>query len=123
MSKKGHYKSKYGAWAGNSRGQPPDYNFCCAEITYYIGQWPHQKQCGKKCGYGPDGAYCKVHDPKAVEERREKSDARYREKTNKERYQWYGKTFYDALEQIANGHNDAMGLAKAVIKKFQEGMN
>lgn len=115
------HKKSYGAWAGFPSGHAPDLTRCCEEVTYYIGGWPKHKQCTRKCGHGPMGAYCKQHDPVAVKERQEKANADYRAKANAERYKWYGPTFFKALEEIAAGHNDARGLAQEVIAKFKEG--
>jgi hypothetical protein len=45
----------------------------------------------------------------------------YNTKWNKERYGYHGRTFYNALKQIADGHSDARGLAQEIIAKFHEG--
>jgi len=36
------------------------------------------------------------------------------------RYEWHGKTFFAAIKQIADGHNDARGLAQEVVDKFEK---
>lgn len=53
-----HQKS-YGQWAGNPKGNPPDTARCAEEIRP-AGQWQFS-QCSRKCGYGPNGVYCKQH--------------------------------------------------------------
>lgn len=114
------YKPRYGDWAGNPQGHRPDYDACCFEVfPNERGAIPHQ--CRKKRGFGPGLAYCKQHDPGAVQARRDAADEKYRVESNKRRYQWYGRAFYDALEQIANGHNDARGLAQQIIAEFKAG--
>lgn len=113
------YQEKYGAWAGHPEGHPPDHTRCCEEITYYVGRWPKHKQCDRKRGHGPEGAYCKQHDPEVVAKRRSEKDQREREKWNERRYEFYGKSFFKVLEQIAAGHNDARGLAQETIAKFK----
>lgn len=115
------YKDGYGKWSGNPKGHAPDYTLCCEEVWERNMRWSRAYQCSKKRGHGPDGAYCKQHDPDVVKARQEKSEKRAREKINKERYKLYGRTFFDALEKIANGHNDARGLAQEVIADFKEG--
>lgn len=114
------YKERYGAWAGNPQGRAPDLTRCC-ETVHRQGDWI-STQCNRKRGYGPDKAYCKQHDPEAVKARREASEAKYNAEFNKRRYEWYGKTFFVALEQIANGHNAPRTLAREMIDEFMKGM-
>lgn len=114
------YKPRYGQWAGRPNGAAPDYTCCCEEV-FPAGRGELHHQCRKKRGYGPDAAYCKQHDPDAVKARKAAADEKYRIQHNRQRYQWNARTFYAALEQIANGHNDARGLAQEVIAKFKEG--
>lgn len=116
------YKDKYGAWAGRPAGSAPDFTRCCEEVTTYIGGWPRYHQCARKRGHGPDGAYCKQHDPVAVKAREEASQARYTADYNKRRYGFHGEKFFNVLKEIAEGHNDARGLAQETIDKFMEGM-
>lgn len=111
------YKDGYGAWAGQPRGYAPDYAYCCEEVPEG-GRSVKFHQCNKKRGHGPDQAYCKIHDPDAVAARREKQRIAYEEKSRKWRYEFYGKSFYDVLVQIAEGHNDARGIAKEIVDKF-----
>lgn len=114
------YPNSYGTWAGNRTGSAPDYGRCC-EGVWSKERWPRQYQCTRKRGHGPDGAYCKLHDPEAAKARQKASDARWAEKWNKDRYQFYGRTFFDALLKIAEGHNDARGLAQEIIADFKAG--
>ncbi len=112
------YRAKYGAWAGYPNGTKPGFTRCCESVTRYVGRWPQHAQCSNKRGHGPDQAYCKTHDPARVAARKEESDKRYRAKVDKWRFEAYGKSFYDVLVQIADGHNDARSLAKETISKF-----
>lgn len=113
------YPKSYGAWAGNTRGNAPDFNRCCESVS--DARIFHHYQCSRKRGHGPDQAYCKTHDPEAVAAREKKSHDEYVIKHNKERYRWNGPAFYAALKQIAEGHNDARGLAQEVLKTFHDG--
>lgn len=115
------YKEKYGIWAGHPHGYAPNFTFCCEEVGRELGRWTTYGQCSRKRGHGPDGAYCKTHDPEVVAKRRKDSESRGNDKYNASRYQFYGKSFYRTLKQIAGGHNDARGLAKEIIEKFHEG--
>jgi len=115
-----HYKKRYGNWGGRPNGDAPDYSKCCHEV-FPSERGAIHHQCFRPRGHGPDGAYCKQHDPAAVKARNKASTARYNEQFNKERYKWHGRAFFDALVLIAEGHNDARGLAQEVIDKFNEG--
>lgn len=116
----GSYPESYGAWAGYPAGHKPDLARCCVEVTGG-GRWPLYHQCLRSRGFGPQGAYCKQHDPDVVAKRRAENDRIATEKWNKERARFYGATFLKALQQIADGHNDARGLAQEVIADFKKG--
>lgn len=98
----------------------PDYTRCC-ELVMGPERYFNSHQCRRKRGHGPDEAYCKQHDPAVVAARREKQEARWKAEFNRDRIQWNGKVFLEALQQIADGHNDPRGLAQEVIAKFKEG--
>lgn len=120
IEKSSLYKAEYGAWAGFPKGHAPDHTRCCEQV------FPNERgalhhQCSKPRGHGPDGAYCKQHDPEAVKARSAANATRSRDKWNNERYRWHGHTFFDALLKIAEGHNDARGLAQEVIDEFKKG--
>ena len=116
----GLYPEAYGCWAGNPCGVATDLNLCC-ERVWGREVWSHGHQCQRPRGFGPDKAYCKQHDPAAKAARRKKSDEAYALKFNKERYGWLGRQFFSVLQQIADGHNDARGLAKETIDEFLKG--
>ena len=114
-----NYPDAYGKWAGNPVGMRPDLTRCCEEVRIPHG-WQYY-QCARKRGHGPDGEYCKQHDPAAVKARKEKSEAEWRAKFNKERVKYYGATFLKVLQEIADGHNDPRTLAKETIDAFEKG--
>lgn len=114
------HKEKYGAWSGNPKGRPPIMDKCCVEV-WSTDKFSMSSQCSRKRGYGPESAYCKVHDPAYVKEKREAQDRAYNEKMNKLRYQWHGKEFFGVLEKIAQGHNDPRSLATETIDRFKSG--
>lgn len=114
------YKPKYGAWAGLPAGHKPDFTRCCEEVASRE-RWTRWSQCNRPRGHGPDGAYCKQHDPEAVKARRAAVDARAKVAWRERRLEWYGSTFFKALVEIANGHNDARGLAQEVVADFEKG--
>lgn len=112
------YRERYGQWAGNNAGSPPDYTRCCADV------WPPpghiSSQCSRKRGHGPDGAYCKQHDPAEVKRRQEEASARYERDMARRRLGFDGRRFRDALRQIAKGHNDPRALAVEVLGDMLE---
>lgn len=120
IEKSTRYPEKYGAWAGNPRGHDPDFSRCCESIYGALGSHGGH-QCNRPRGHGPNGAYCKQHDPEAVKARRDAATAKYNAQLNEERYKWHGRTFFDALSKIADGHNDARGLAQKAIDEFKKG--
>lgn len=93
---------------------------CCERVTRYIGNWPKPGQCERKGIVEAGGKfYCKQHSPAAVKKRTETARAKWEAKSK----QWFlekkGPAAHNVLQQIADGHNDARGLAKA----FLEGRN
>jgi len=114
------YKTRYGAWAGSPQGSAPDFARCCEEVhDNSLGGLFHQ--CGRKRGYGPDEAYCKQHVPDTVAARKAENYRKHQRKWNERRAEIYGATFLRALQQIADGHNDARELAKETIAAFKRG--
>jgi len=55
-----HHRERYGSWAGNPAGRKPNPEWC-AESVYPKTGFPIPHQCTRKCGHGPEGAYCKQH--------------------------------------------------------------
>ena len=113
------YQERYGAWAGNPAGKPPDRTRCCA-VVYSRERWSRAYQCERPRGHGPNGDYCKQHDPAAQAARDAKARAREAEAALKWRKEVYGPRFYDALLAIANGHNDPRSLAIEVLSVIDD---
>lgn len=111
------YRKRYGAWAGFPSGHAPDYSRCCESVVP-PGRGVIARQCSKKRGHGPDGAYCTSHNPEAAKRRDEERSRKHAEETKRLRYQWSGRQFYEVLKQIAEGHNDPRALARETLKKF-----
>ena len=114
------YPAAYNKWAGNPEGVAPDFERCCA-VVRDPEIWTLHHQCARKRGYGPGEAYCKQHDPAAEKARRDAAAEKNRADWNRARYSIHGRAFYAALKAIADGHNDARGLAQEVIAKFHAG--
>lgn len=116
------YPKNYGAWAGNPAGNRPDYAYCCVEVyPNERGGAAHRHQCNRKRGHGPDGAYCKLHDPAAVKKRDQEKEKRGKERWRNRMFEIYGRHFYDVLVTIAEGHsNDARGLAREAVDEFNK---
>jgi hypothetical protein len=86
-----------------------------------MGEW-RSHQCKRKRGYGPEDAYCKLHDPVAVkardDARSEKWNTEWAEAAVKRKLASNAQNFLDALRLIADGHNDPRSLAMEAIKDF-----
>jgi len=65
----------YGKWAGSPKGRRED-PARCVEQVHEPGRGFHVHQCNRKRGHGPDGLFCKQHDPAAVKARQEKRQAK-----------------------------------------------
>jgi hypothetical protein len=116
---KGTYPTEYGAWAGNPKGHKPDLKRCCVTV-HGGGRWASFHQCHRKRGHGPNNAYCAQHNPSVVEARNQKRDARHKAEWQKRLIEIHGQRFYDALVKIADGHNDARGVARDAIKVINQ---
>lgn len=114
------YKAKYGGWAGNEHGRVADLTRCCVEVTRYENGWPRNHQCNRKRGHGPDGEYCKQHDPAAVAERNRASHEKHDAAWQIRRKEIAGPRMFKIIEQIANGHNDACSLAREFLEGFRK---
>lgn len=112
-------KYRYGAWAGlaGARYHPEH----CCEPVYSQDKWSREHQCNRRNGHGPEGLYCKQHDPAVVKARRSEQSRKDYEKWNEDRKNHHGKNFYTVLKQIADGHNDARTLASETLSKFHDG--
>lgn len=112
------YKERYGDYGGNPKGHAPDFTRCCEDVARPLGVTYMYGQCTRKRGYGPEGAYCKQHDPIEVAKRNKAASDKWESQALKERFRYFGKTFHDALEEIAKGHNDPRAKAVDVLAKF-----
>ena len=121
---KAHFKDGYEQWAGNSQGHRPDYTRCCEEIADTSTKWTRYRQCSRKNGHGPDGAYCKTHDPavKAAREAetRARQDEKYKADVRQRSIGWKGRQMIAALKAIENGHNDPRALAKETLDDLRK---
>jgi hypothetical protein len=72
----------------------------CIAKVFSKDRWCHSYQCSRKRGHGPDGKYCKIHDPKAVKARDDARDQKYREESEKRDIQYLqlalGRILYNA---------------------------
>lgn len=66
-------------------------------------------------GYGPEEAYCKTHDPAEVKRKQELRDIEYARKAHIRKVELSGPKLLEVLKRIAEGHNDAMGLAQETL--------
>jgi hypothetical protein len=118
MALEDHYQKAYRSWAGNNKGQAPNYSRCCADVADG-GRSVLSHQCCNKNGHGPDGAYCKTHDPVSVAKRQMESSKRYYDSVRKSCIGSMGKAI-SALISIEKGHNDPRALAKEILDEYRK---
>lgn len=107
----------YNKWAGNPDGHREDVTRCIEQVS--VPGIYQMSQCSRKRGYGPGGLYCKQHDPDAVKARAAASKAKYEAAlAAKMRPHDERRAYRAALEEIANGCNDARGIAEATLKAW-----
>lgn len=114
MTLKDHYpKDGYGPWS-----EKPDFNRCCVSVADG-GRSVSSHQCKFKNGYGPDGAYCKTHSPKAQEERLQKPQSRFEAKLLEDNLRKVGRALV-ALQAIADGANDPRQVALEALSHYKK---
>lgn len=118
------YQKDYG-W--NFGKRKPDFARCAANVSQSDG-W-HSGQCKRKAKFDPDEngnpTTCKQHCEATEAAKKAKHDAEYadymaRAKAASERrkFERHARTFFDALQSIAGGHNDPRSLAQETIASF-----
>jgi hypothetical protein len=113
---KAHFRPEYGHDGYCKR---PDFARC-ADSVYSGSVWRGSKQCSRKNGHGPDGAFCKQHDPVALAAKRVEEDAAWkRELDQKHRESAFIAESKDAIRAIAEGHNDPMTLAREILARYE----
>lgn len=110
---------RYGEWAGNPKGYAEDVTRCIVEVGRPLGRTTMFGQCDRKRGHGPDGLYCKQHDPAVVAKREAEKRERWAAE-NERRMRPHRRTeaLIKALREIAEGHNDPRALSKAVLDEW-----
>lgn len=115
------HKERYGR-IGLGPGTPADPALCCEEVSDRQS-WISYSQCARKRGYGPEGAYCKQHDPDAVKAKKAARDAKWEaewaEKQRKHEAASLAPKMKAALIAIRDGHNDPAALAAEVLGEFK----
>jgi hypothetical protein len=113
---KAQYPKDYGP---SFRCRKPDYARCAASVADG-GRMVTSIQCSRKNGHGPEGAWCKQHDPQAIAAKR-KSELAARKKAwdNASRKAAFIAEAQDAIRAIAEGHNDPMTLAREILARYE----
>ncbi len=95
----------------------------CQERVYRaMGNWGHSGQCYRKGKVEDDGVWhCKQHSVAEVARRKAAYDDKHDREWVVRREMIYGPSFLSVLRQIADGHNDARGLARKTIHEFNGG--
>lgn len=67
-----------------------------------------------------DSGFCFIHDPDTLKTKREKRHIKWVGEQRAIAVQWWGSTFKEALERIAQGgERDPVEVAKKVLAKFE----
>lgn len=97
----------------------PDRTRCCESVHDRHGF--HSYQCTRKRGHGPNGDYCKTHDPVA---RKAKSDAKFNtwkaDLDNKATLENMRVEAIAIIGTIAAGHNDPSAICREFIERWKE---
>ena len=97
--------------------QKPNYDLCCSRVSHGF----RSDQCARKNGQGPDGAYCKQHDPAAKAARRAALDEKWEKETARNRRS--AKFQADCIRyvrSIAAGMTDNDGAeARRILAEFE----
>lgn len=108
---------RYNCWAGNPGGIKENTSRCIEQV--HGDGIARFHQCERKRGHGPDGLYCKQHNPEAVARRKAEQEAAWKRKSEiRFRPIRQLQAAKDALKEIAHGHYDARGLAADILKKW-----
>ena len=112
------FKAQYAKSYGRSYApQYLDFGKCAAPV--FNGGFG-SSQCSRKNGHGPEGAWCKQHDPIARKARYEamasESKAKWAASDRKQKFQ---SDCITAIRAIAAGHNDPRALAQSIIDAFE----
>ena len=112
---------RYGGWAGFPKGNKEDITRCAVSV-YGSESFSHGHQCTRPRGHGPNGEYCKQHDPAKEEARKAKWRAEFEAKQARwdrvDQINEALKACKVAIEKIADGHNDPRTLATETLKLF-----
>ena len=103
---------------GRASTVPAIASMCCEEICVQ-GGWPLFHQCTKSRGYGPEQAYCKVHDPVYVAKKKDAAKEKASAASKRDNVAWAAQRLFNALCRIADGDNDPVSIAHEAIKDLR----
>ena len=113
------FKARFRPAYGHYGRDRPDFARCAATVGSG-SVWHGSKQCSRKNGHGPDGAFCKQHDPQAIAAKRNSElAARKKAWANASRKAAFIAEAQDAIRAIAEGHNDPMTLAREILARYE----
>jgi hypothetical protein len=59
--------------------RPYDPAHCADEVNIGDSRWSRYAQCSRKPGHGPDGLFCKQHDPAYIQRKRDEREKKWNE--------------------------------------------
>lgn len=75
----------------------------CVESVRDDGRWPSFHQCRRANGHGPEGLYCKAHNPEAVAQRDKERTEKWERERKAEAPKWFAHSMFALLKESVNG--------------------
>ena len=109
----------YARWAGNEKGTQEDVTRCIESVhggAHRIVGY----QCSKKRGYGPDGLYCKQHDPAAQQARDSAMARKWELERARSEVKWSAESFACAMYDDVGNKSVLVGSSDSALRKAYE---
>lgn len=115
------FKAQYPKYYGRAYAPiTPDFNRCAGRVGS-AGSFGGSCQCSRKHGHGPQGAWCKTHDPVAREEKRMTRLAAERAKWARDAaIRALRSERDDIIRKIAEGHDNPRELCADWLKRWRD---
>lgn len=94
-------KLRYNRWGGNPNGTAYNPKKCAGNC--YDNHTRLFSQCRNSPGFGPDGIFCKKHDPDYIAKKQAERNAKDEAKWKASRPSVYGKALFDLLKESQAG--------------------
>ena len=103
---------RYGCWGGNRAGLAEDKDRCVESIWHNHSPGGYGDQCSRKRGYGPNGEFCKQHDPGAIAKKKADCERRWALDRKAEDERWERQ----AYDRLAGNYCRGIGMSKEQLE-------